>query len=115
MEVTMELSGRKFERLLNYTEQLERMMLDEGMDLPQDEKVTKLRETNECELAAEIRRHHAEAKRLQKVLNDEQQLQQQKEQQQQQQQQHDGTRTTFHSDDSTSEESDMKTATTNRV
>ena len=36
---------------------------EQGLDLPDDEKVNKIREKQECELVAEVRRHHAHAKR----------------------------------------------------
>ena len=69
MEVTAEIADHKFAKLLSYTEQLEKMMKENGMPLPEDPKVQKLRKKQECDLEAQVRRHHAEEKRL-KHLSD---------------------------------------------
>lgn len=71
MEVTAELADQKFNRLLNYTEHLEQIIREQGLELPQNSKVDKLRQNQEVELVTQIRRHHAEEKRLQKLQGEE--------------------------------------------
>ena len=66
MQVTAEMADHKFNRLLNYTEHLEDLLRAQELEIPEDPKVALMREKQECQMEAEVRRHHAEVKRQKK-------------------------------------------------
>ena len=75
IDVTVKLTEPDMNRLLNYTEHLESIIQEHGLDLEvlvsvrEQEKIGKIRGGNEPELMAKVRRHHAEEKRKKKESN----------------------------------------------